>query len=171
MKVINKYMNSIIKIIVSMLLLTAVCVIPVSATLHNVSGYILEDGSGLIGVTVTDNESIDTTISNVTGYYFLTGYTNQTSYILTASKTGYTDNTLTIDFIESDLTNKNITLVKTTITTFLTDLSSIVTSLTVMFTAVMAVFMEPPLSLFIGIGLFVLLVGLIGKYLLKKSKK
>lgn len=171
MKVINKYMNSIIKIIVSMLLLTAVYVIPVSATVHNVSGYIMESGTGLTGVTVTDNESIDTTISNATGYYFLEGYTNQTSYILTASKAGYTDNTLTIDFIESDLTNKNITLVKTTITAFLTDLSLIVTGLTVMFTAIMTVFMEPPLSLFIGIGLFVLIVGIIGKYLLGRVKQ
>lgn len=161
-------MNILTKMLVSMLLLIAISVIPASATVHNVSGYILESGTGLSGVTVTDNESIDTTVSNATGYYKLEGYTNQTSYILSASKTGYTTNTLQIDFLDADLTNQNITIAKTTITAFLTDLSSIVTALTAMFTAVMAVFMEPPLSLFIGVGLFVMIVGLIGRYLLKK---
>ena len=163
-------MNILIKVLVSMLLLMAISVIPVSATVHNVSGYILESGTGLSGVTVTDNESIDTTVSNATGYYKLEGYTNQTSYILSASKSGYTTNTLQVDFLDADLTNKNITLSRTSLSAFLIDLSSIVTALATMFTAVMAVFMEPPLSLFIGIGLFVMLVGLIAGYLLKKVK-
>lgn len=161
-------MNLLSKIVLSMLLLIAVSVSPASATIHNVSGYILEDGTGLSGVTVTDNESIDTTVSNATGYYKLEGYTNQTSYILSANKAGYTTNTLQVDFLDADLTNKNITLVKTTLTAFLTDLSSIVTALTAMFIAVMALFMEPPLSLFIGIALFVMIIGLVARYLLKK---
>ena len=54
----------------------------------------------------------------------------------------------------------------TSLAEFLTNLTDIVTALTTMFTSVMAVFMEPPLSLFIGVGLFVMLVGLIGRYLL-----
>ena len=163
-------MNILTKVLVSMLLLMAISAIPVSATVHNVSGYILESGTGLSGVTVTDNESIDTTVSNATGYYKLEGYTNQTSYILSASITGYTTNTLQVDFLDTDLTDKNITLVKTTLNDFLTDLGLIIPSLVTMFTAVMAVFMEPPLSLFIGVGLFVMLVGLIARYLSKKVK-
>lgn len=168
-EVINKYMNYLIKIVVSMLLLITLSVMPVSASVHNVTGYIMEDGTGLIGVTVTDNESIDTTVTNATGYYKLEGYTNQTNYILSASKTGYTTNTLTVNFGNADLSNQNITVVKSSITAFLTDLSVIVTALTTMFTAVMLVFMEPPLSLFIGVALFAFIVGIVGRYILKKA--
>ena len=148
------------------LLLAVLILIPnVSASIHNVSGYVYEDAVGLMGVTVTDNESIDSTTTNATGYYFLEGYTNQTSYILTASKTGYTDSSIDINFLDADLTSKDITIVKTTLTGFLTDIATIVTALTTMFTAIMAVFMEPPLSLFIGVALFMFLVVIVGKYL------
>ena len=163
-------MNILTKVLVSMLLLMAISAIPVSATVHNVSGYILESGTGLSGVTVTDNESIDTTVSNATGYYKLEGYTNQTSYILSASKNEYTTNTLQVDFLDADLTNQNITMVKTTLADFLEDQVSIIPALVTMFIAIMAVFMEPPLSFFIGVGLFIMLVGLIAGYLLKKVK-
>ena len=163
-------MKFLIKMLVSILLLMALTVIPVSATVHNVSGYILESGTGLSGVTVTDNESIDITVSNATGYYKLEGYTNQTSYIILATKSGYTANSLQVDILEADINNHNITLVKTTLTSFLTDLSSIVTSLTSMFIAVMLIFMEPPLSVFVGIVIFAFIVGILGRYILKKAK-
>lgn len=53
-----------------------------------------------------------------------------------------------------------------TLTEFLANLTEIVTALTTMFTSVMAVFMEPPLSLFIGIAIFVMVVGLVARYLM-----
>lgn len=153
-----------------LILLLSAFVLPVSASVHNVTGYIMEDGNGLSGVTVIDNESIDTTVSNATGYYKLEGYTNQTNYILSASKTGYTTNTLTVNFLDADLSNQNITVSKTTLTAFMTNLASIVTALTTMFTAVMLVFMEPPLSLFIAVALFAFIVGIVGRYILGKAK-
>lgn len=157
-------MNIIIKAILSIAVLLMISTVT-SASLHNVTGHIYEGGVGLTGVTVTDNESIDTTVTNATGYYILDGYTNQTSYILTASKTGYTSNTLTIDFLDANLTGKDITIVKTSLTAFITSLTSIVTGLTTMFTAIMLVFMEPPLVLFIAVVLFVFIIGVIRIYI------
>lgn len=149
------------------LLLAVLILIPnVSASIHNVSGYVYEDAVGLAGVTVTDNESIDSTTTNATGYYFLEGYTNQTSYILTASKTGYTDSSIDIDFLDAVLTSKDITIVKTTLTGFLSDITIIVTSLTTMFTSIMSIFMEPPLILFMGVLLLVFLVTIVSTYLM-----
>lgn len=56
------------------------------------------------------------------------------------------------------------------LTTFLNDLMEIVTALTTMFTSIMAVFMEPPLNLFIGVALFVFITGILIKYIQGKKK-
>jgi hypothetical protein len=140
-------------------------VMPVNASIHSVSGYILENGEAIPWGTVTDNESIDITTSNSTGYYKLEGYTNQMSYIIIASKPGYTSNSLQVDFLDADINNHNISMSKISLTSFLTDLTSIVTSLTSIFNGVMVIFMEPPLNLFIGVVLFVLTIGIVGRYL------
>lgn len=55
------------------------------------------------------------------------------------------------------------------LTEFLANLTEIVVSLTAMFTSVMAVFMEPPLSLFIGVALFAFIVGIVGRYLMGRK--
>lgn len=55
------------------------------------------------------------------------------------------------------------------LTEFLANLTEIVTSLTTMFTSVMEVFMEPPLSLFIGVALFAFIVTIVGRYLMGKK--
>lgn len=55
------------------------------------------------------------------------------------------------------------------LTEFLANLTEIVTALTTMFTSVMAVFMEPPLSLFIGVALFAFIVGIVGRYLMGRK--
>lgn len=52
-----------------------------------------------------------------------------------------------------------------TLTTFLANLTEIVTALTTMFTSVMAVFMEPPLVVFVGMGIFAFVIGIVGRYL------
>ena len=46
----------------------------------------------------------------------------------------------------------------TTLTQFIGNISEIVTAITTMFTSVMIIFMEPPLSIFIGIALFLTLL-------------
>jgi len=56
------------------------------------------------------------------------------------------------------------------LTEFLANLTEIVTALTTMFTSVMAVFMEPPLSLFIGVALFAFIVSIVGRYLMGRNK-
>jgi hypothetical protein len=58
----------------------------------------------------------------------------------------------------------------TDLTGFLANLTEIVTALTTMFTSIMIVFMEPPLSLFIGVALFVMVIGIVGRYLMGRGK-
>jgi len=57
----------------------------------------------------------------------------------------------------------------TTVTQFLANITEIVTALTTMFTSVMAVFMEPPLSIFIGIAIFAFIVRIVGGYLMGRK--
>lgn len=56
------------------------------------------------------------------------------------------------------------------LTTFLANLTEIVTSLTTMFTSVMAVFMEPPLVVFVGLGIFAFIIGIVGRYMAGRKK-
>jgi uncharacterized membrane protein YqaE (UPF0057 family) len=57
-----------------------------------------------------------------------------------------------------------------TLTSFLANLTEIVTSLTTMFTSVMAVFMEPPLVVFVGMGIFAFVIGIVGRYMAGRRK-
>lgn len=57
-----------------------------------------------------------------------------------------------------------------TLTIFLANLSEIVTALTTMFTSVMAVFMEPPLVVFVGMGIFAFVIGIVGRYMAGRRK-
>lgn len=52
-----------------------------------------------------------------------------------------------------------------TLTAFLANLTEIVTSVTDMFTSVMSVFMEPPLVVFVGLGIFAFVIGIVGRYM------
>lgn len=54
------------------------------------------------------------------------------------------------------------------LTDFLANLTEIITAITTMFTSVMAVFMEPPLSVFVGMGIFAFVVGIVGRYMLRR---
>lgn len=54
------------------------------------------------------------------------------------------------------------------LTSFLANLTEIITAITTMFTSVMAVFMEPPLSVFVGMGIFAFVVGIVGRYMLRR---
>lgn len=77
---------------------------------ESISGYVFDENSNALnGVTISDNASIGSTTTNTTGYYYITGYTNLTTYIITASKTGYIDNTLSVD-VNDNITNANITI-------------------------------------------------------------
>lgn len=57
-----------------------------------------------------------------------------------------------------------------TLTDFLANLTEIVTSLTTMFTSIMSVFMEPPLVIYVGLGIFLTICGVVAKYLLGRRK-
>lgn len=52
-----------------------------------------------------------------------------------------------------------------TLTWFLWNVSLIVTSITTMFTSIMSIFMEPPLLVFVGMGIFAFVIGIIGRYM------
>ena len=51
------------------------------------------------------------------------------------------------------------------LTAFLTNLTEIVTAVTVMFTDVMSVFMEPPLVVFVGLGIFGFVIAIVARYM------
>lgn len=51
------------------------------------------------------------------------------------------------------------------LTEFLANLTEIVTSVTTMFTNVMTVFMEPPLVVFVGLGIFAFVIGIVARYM------
>ena len=93
-------------LILSLILLT--CISSVNA--ESISGYITdENDNALSGVTVSDNASIGSTSTNTTGYYYIDGYTNLTTYIMTASKITHIDNTLSVD-VDGNITNANISI-------------------------------------------------------------
>lgn len=58
----------------------------------------------------------------------------------------------------------------TALTWFLYNISEIVDSLTTMFSSVMSVFMEPPLVIFVGLGIFAFLIAAVGKYISGRRK-
>ena len=77
---------------------------------ESISGYVYDqDSNPLSGVAITDNSTSNTTNTNVTGYYTISGYTNLTTYIMTGTLNGYIDNTLTVD-VNGNMVNQNITL-------------------------------------------------------------
>lgn len=56
------------------------------------------------------------------------------------------------------------------LTWFLWNTSLIVTSITTMFTSIMGVFMEPPLVVFVGLGIFAFVIGIIARYMAGRRK-
>ena len=56
------------------------------------------------------------------------------------------------------------------LTWFMWNASLIVTSLTTMFTSVMGVFMEPPLVIFVAMGIFAVIIGIVAKYMSGKRR-
>lgn len=57
-----------------------------------------------------------------------------------------------------------------TLTTFLANLTEIVTALTTMFTSIMSVFMEPPLVIYVGLGIFMAIVSVVAGFLLGRRR-
>lgn len=93
-------------LILSLILLT--CISSVNA--ESISGYITdENDNALSDVAVSDNASVGSTTTNTTGYYYIDGYTNLTTYIITASKITHIDNTLSVD-VNGNITNANISI-------------------------------------------------------------
>lgn len=56
------------------------------------------------------------------------------------------------------------------LTWFLWNASLVVTSITTMFTSIMSVFMEPPLVVFVGMGIFAFVIGIVGRYMAGRRK-
>lgn len=77
---------------------------------YNISGYVTNASSGLplSGATVQTNTSLSTT-TNATGFYNFTGLSNQT-YIVNASLTGYTTNSINVTINGANNNTANISL-------------------------------------------------------------
>ncbi|MDD5511871.1 MAG: cytochrome c3 family protein, partial [Dehalococcoidales bacterium] len=75
-------------------------------------GYVTNASSGLVisGVTVTTNTS-QSTSTNGAGYYSFT--LSNGTYLITASKSGYSDNSISVPISGADNTTANITLTPT----------------------------------------------------------
>ena len=56
------------------------------------------------------------------------------------------------------------------LTWLLWNVTLIVTSLTTMFTSIMTVFMEPPLVVFVGMGIFAFVIGIVARYMAGRRK-
>lgn len=77
---------------------------------ESISGYVFDENSiPLNNVLISDNSTSNTTNTNSTGYYNIDGYTNLTIYIISASLSGYIDNTLTVN-VNGSMVNQNITI-------------------------------------------------------------
>lgn len=75
--------------------------------MYNISGIITDNnGDTLAGVTVSDNESVDSNVSYGAGIYNLTGYLNDT-YNLTFSKSGFDTGYLEVTISGADNTTAN----------------------------------------------------------------
>lgn len=97
--------------IIKLIILTLVLISGLSVcSCESISGYVLDSNSNPINnVGISDNASIGSTNTNSTGYYYIDGYTNLSTYILSTSKSGYIDNTLSVD-VNGNITNANITI-------------------------------------------------------------
>jgi hypothetical protein len=77
---------------------------------ESISGYVKDlNNNPVNNVGISDNASIGSTNTNSTGYYYIDGYTNLSTYILSTSISGYVDNSLSID-VNGNMTNANITI-------------------------------------------------------------
>lgn len=75
-----------------------------------ISGYVTDlNNNPVNNVGISDNASVGSTNTNSTGYYYIDGYTNLSTYILSTSISGYVDNSLSVD-VNGNITNANITI-------------------------------------------------------------
>ena len=80
---------------------------------YTISGYVIDQlANTLETVAVEDNESINSTSTNITGYYSLSSYYNGT-YNISFTKAGFDTGYLEV-VVAGDITNQNATLYDTT---------------------------------------------------------
>jgi len=88
--------------------------VEVPPAIYDISGYVINGtGSPIAGVDITNNITGDVDVTNVSGFYNLTGLLNNT-YLVTATKAGYVTNSTIVIVSGSDMTNQNITLTEVT---------------------------------------------------------
>lgn len=101
---INNYIKKVFIIFIILSLFTGL------SSAESISGYITDSNNLPVNsVGIFDNASIGSTNTNSTGYYYIGGYTNLSTYILTTSKSGYIDKDLSVD-VNNNITNANITI-------------------------------------------------------------
>lgn len=77
---------------------------------YNISGYVMSStGTSISGATMMINTTLPSTTTNAAGYYSFASLADGT-YLITASATGYYDNSTTVAISGSDVINVNITL-------------------------------------------------------------
>lgn len=136
-------------LILSLILLTCISF----ANAESISGYITdENDNALSSVTISDNASIGSTTTNTSGYYYIDGYTNLTTYVLTASKITHIDNTLSVD-VDGNITNANISITeKSSLYEIFQLMKNLVDNVS---TIIGLVIVGVTITIVIGIGLFV----------------
>ena len=99
-------MNIIKPIILLIILLSSVSL----CSAESISGYVTDtNGNPVNNVGISDNASVGNTNTNSTGYYYIDGYTNLSTYILSTSISGYIDKSISVD-VNGNITNANITI-------------------------------------------------------------
>jgi hypothetical protein len=83
--------------------------VSVPAVYYDVSGYVFDTNATVIsGATVSNNQTVGTNVTNVSGYYILS--LENGSVLITATAIGYVSN-YTVATVAGDTANQNITLV------------------------------------------------------------
>ena len=140
-----------------------ICTIGLSTASVSISGTVTESGNGLSNVDIDISGSSTTT--NASGYYYISGLAENTTHTVYASKNQYITSSLSVPVTINDITNADMTISKTSLSGFMSKISECVTSITLMFVSIMALFMEPPLVIFVGIVFFTIVIGMIAKYM------
>lgn len=137
-------------LILSLILL--VCISSVNA--ESISGYTKDDrGRVLTNVLISDNESIDSTTSDINGYYSLDGYTNLSSYVIIGSKNEYQSDEIIVD-VNGNMSNQNMQL---TLTANLLDIFEILQNIIDNVSVIIGiVIVGVTITIVVGIGAFVL---------------
>lgn len=146
-------------------MIVLISTIGLSSATVSISGIVSESSIGLDNVGIDIGASSTTT--NASGYYIISGLAENTTHTVIATIPGYEIGSLDVVVTTNNINNANIIVNKIgwAIIEFCDKIAECVNSITAMFSSIMSLFMEPPLIIFVAIGLFGIIIGYVSKYM------